>query len=288
LSVRIEANGRRFWFDVDGPALVPDGPTMRERPTVLLLHGGPGSFDHSYFKPDFARLAEAAQIVYLDLPGHGRSDHGDAESWTFESCADGVRDFCRGVGLERPVVYGHSLGGMVAMVLAARHPDLPSAVVLQSAPGRFDLPALVEELRRLGGDEVALTAARVYGGDSESVTDEAWARCWKLFGPHVVEGDERSRGVLNADLNVHALPLLAEFDALDRVGAIACPTLVCTGELDPAFPPRAARELAVAIPDARLEVLPDAGHFPWKDVPDRYWPLLLDFVGKARDRAPVM
>jgi pimeloyl-ACP methyl ester carboxylesterase len=74
LSVRIEANGRRFWFDVDGPALVPDGPTMRERPTVLLLHGGPGSFDHSYFKPDFARLAEAAQIVYLDLPGHGRSD----------------------------------------------------------------------------------------------------------------------------------------------------------------------------------------------------------------------
>jgi pimeloyl-ACP methyl ester carboxylesterase len=288
LSVRIEANGRRFWFDVDGPALVPDGPTMRERPTVLLLHGGPGSFDHSYFKPDFARLAEAAQIVYLDLPGHGRSEHGDATSWTFESCADGVHDFCEAAGIDRPVVCGHLLGGMVAMVLAAAYPELPGGLVLQSAPGRFDVPALVEELSKLGGDDVAVTAARVYGGDSESVTDEEWARCWKLFGPRVVEGDEKSRRVLNADLNVHALPVLGEFDALDRVGAIACPTLVCTGELDPVFPPRAARELADAIPDARLDVLPGAGHFPWKDVPDRYWPLLLDFVGKARDHAPVM
>ena len=113
---------------------------MRERSTVLLLHGGPGSFDHSYFMPDFARLAEVAQVVYLDLPGHGRSDHGDAESWTFESCADGVRDLCEAVGLEHPVVYGHSLGGMVAMVLAARHPELPGALVLQSARGGSTSP----------------------------------------------------------------------------------------------------------------------------------------------------
>jgi proline iminopeptidase len=67
----VEVKGTRLWFDVDGPALVPDGPRMRERPTVVLLHGGPGSFDHSYFnfKPDFARLSQAAQVVYLDLRG---------------------------------------------------------------------------------------------------------------------------------------------------------------------------------------------------------------------------
>ena len=45
----MEVNGTRLWFDVDGPALVPDGPAMLERPTVVLLHGGPGSYDHSYF-----------------------------------------------------------------------------------------------------------------------------------------------------------------------------------------------------------------------------------------------
>ena len=43
---------------------------------VVLLHGGPGSFNHTYFKPEFARLPEVAQVVYLDLYGHGRSDWG--------------------------------------------------------------------------------------------------------------------------------------------------------------------------------------------------------------------
>ena len=82
--MHIDVNGTRLWFDVDGPALVPDGSEMRQRPTVVLVHGGPGSFDHSYFKPDFARLAEHAQVVYLDLRGHGRSDWGDAAAWSFE------------------------------------------------------------------------------------------------------------------------------------------------------------------------------------------------------------
>jgi pimeloyl-ACP methyl ester carboxylesterase len=56
--MHVEVNGTRLWFDVDGPALAPEGPEMRERPTVVLLHGGPGSFDPSYFKPDFARLTQ--------------------------------------------------------------------------------------------------------------------------------------------------------------------------------------------------------------------------------------
>ncbi|TMK76532.1 MAG: hypothetical protein E6G45_12990 [Actinobacteria bacterium] len=72
--MQIDLNGTRLWFDVDGPALVPDGNEMRQRPTVVLVHGGPGARDHSYFKPDFAPLVEHAQVVYLDLRGHGRSN----------------------------------------------------------------------------------------------------------------------------------------------------------------------------------------------------------------------
>ena len=48
--MQVEVKGLRLWFDVDGPPLVPDGAEMRERPTVVLLHGGPGGYDHSYFK----------------------------------------------------------------------------------------------------------------------------------------------------------------------------------------------------------------------------------------------
>ena len=71
--MQVEVNGTRLWFDVDGPALVPDGSQMRQRPTVVLIHGGPGSYDHSYFKPGFTPLTERAQVVYLDLRDHGRS-----------------------------------------------------------------------------------------------------------------------------------------------------------------------------------------------------------------------
>ena len=102
--MQIDVNGMRLWFDVDGPAVVPDGSEMRQRPTVVLVHGGPGSFDHSYFKPDFARLAEHAQVVYLDLRGHGRSDWGEAAAWSFEACADDVRVFCDTIGIARSIL----------------------------------------------------------------------------------------------------------------------------------------------------------------------------------------
>jgi pimeloyl-ACP methyl ester carboxylesterase len=66
----------RLFVDVSGPALVPDGGAMRERPTVVMLHGGPG-IDHSPFKqPIFSPLTEIAQVIYYDQRGHGRSDRG--------------------------------------------------------------------------------------------------------------------------------------------------------------------------------------------------------------------
>src|SRR4051812_2028339 len=96
--MRVTVNGTRLWFDVDGPALVPDADRMRERPVLLLLHGGPGGYDHSYFKPWFGVLTESMQVVYLDLREHGRSDRGDPAGWTFQACADDVRAFCDTVG----------------------------------------------------------------------------------------------------------------------------------------------------------------------------------------------
>jgi proline iminopeptidase len=170
---------------------------------------------------------------------------------------------------------------MVALVYAAHHPGHASALVLQSAMGRFDLGRVVEGFRRAGGDEVAAVVERVYGGASRSVTPEEWAPCWKLFGPWVPGEQERGRTVMNVELNAPGLELMQSFDILGQLSAVDCPTLVCVGGLDPITPLAAAREIADALPEARLEVLEGAGHFPWKDVPDRYWPLLIEFVTTA-------
>lgn len=276
--MHIEANGTRLWFDVDGPVLLPNGPEMRERPTVVLIHGGPGSYDHSYYKPDFDRLAEVAQVVYLDLRGHGRSSWGEPTAWTFDVCADDVRAFCDTVGITRPIVFGHSMGGFVAMLYGARHPGHAAALVLQSTHARTDLKRLVEGFRRFGGDEVAALAERSYGGDP--VSEKEWERVFAVFGPKVPSTDELARRIRNLELREHGMDLFRAFDAVPRLADIACPTLVSVGELDPVTPVAAAQELYDALPAglARLEVLKGAGHFTWKDDPDTYWPLLIEFV----------
>jgi pimeloyl-ACP methyl ester carboxylesterase len=275
--MHIDVNGTRLWFDVEGPSWVPDGEQMRERPAVVLLHGGPGSFDHSYFKPDFGRLAKAAQVVYLDLRDHGRSAWGNPGDWSYEICADDVRAFCDTLGLVRPIVHGHSMGGFIAMLYGARHPGHARALVLDSTAGRFDIPRMVEHFRQLAGDEVGRTIEREYG--TGPVTAEEWAACWRLFGP----GPVRSRAIVNAALNQRYLPLMGRFNALDQLVRIACPTLVCAGSLDPAITPAIARELAAALPPglAHLEIVEGAGHFPWLGAPERYWPVLEQFVNRV-------
>ena len=84
--MKVFVNGVRLFFDVEGARLVPDGPVMREKPTLLLLHGGPG-FDHSIYKPAYSALADVAQIIYLDHRGNGRSEDGRAKPGTWRSGA---------------------------------------------------------------------------------------------------------------------------------------------------------------------------------------------------------
>ncbi len=280
--MQVEVNGTLLWFDVDGFGLVPEGAEMRERPKVVLLPGGPGSFDHSYFKPDFSRLASAVQVVYLDLRGHGRTAWGSPAEWTFELCADDLRAFCDTLGVVKPIVFGHSLGGFVAYVYAAPHPGHAAAFVLQSTCACFNLPRIVEAFRRKGGEEVAEIVARSYQGDP-SVTAEEWSRCWDLFGPWVPREQEKARTLVNQELNAPGLKAMLQFDVRDQLGQVTRPALVCVGELDPNTPVEAAREIVQALPQdlAELAVLEDAGHVPWRDVPDRYWALVTGFIGRA-------
>jgi pimeloyl-ACP methyl ester carboxylesterase len=276
--MQIEVNGTRLWFDVDGPALVPNGEQMRARPTVVLVHGGPGSYDHSYFKPHFAPLAGAAQVVYLDLRDHGRSARHRPDDWSFEVCADDVRAFCDATGIDRPVVLGHSMGGIVAMLYGARHPGHAGALILQSTMARLDVGRLVEGVRGVAGDDVAELARRDYSGDP--VTDAEWARVFAAFGPGVPSQPELARRVRNPDVGEPGMELLRRVDVVDQLASIVCPTLVCVGELDPITPVAAAQEILDALPPGigRLDVIEGAGHFPWLDAPGRYWSCIDAFV----------
>jgi pimeloyl-ACP methyl ester carboxylesterase len=279
--MHVDVNGTRLWFDVDGAALVPDGARMRERPTLILVHGGPGGFDHSYFKPYFARLAAQAQVIYVDLRDHGRSARHDPADWTFEVCADDLRGFCDVLGIARPVVLGHSMGGFVAMLYGARHPGHAGALILQSTMAKFDLGRLVAGFRSVAGGVVAGLAEREYGGDP--VTDEEWATVFAAFGPNVPSEQELARRIRNPELGAAAEGPFQRFDVVECLASISCPTMVCVGQLDPVTPVPAAEEIVEALPPetGRLEMIEGAGHFPWLDRPDLYWPLIATFVAEA-------
>ena len=122
--MHVLVNGVRLFFDVEGAKLVPNGPAMREKPTLILLHDGPG-FDHSIYKPAYSALAETAQIIYLDHRGNGRSEDGPKEGWNLAQWADDVRAFCDVLGIVKPIVLGASFGGMVALAYATRIRSIP-------------------------------------------------------------------------------------------------------------------------------------------------------------------
>lgn len=280
--MHLTVNGTRLWFDVDGPALVPAGGTMRTRPTIVLVHGGPGGFDHSYFKPAFGRLSTVAQVIYLDLRGHGRSEWGDPVAWTFETCADDLRAFCDALEIARPIVLGHSMGGFVAMSYGARHPGHAAALILVGTTARNDLARLVEGFRRVAGDDVVEIARRVYGAGPR-VTPEEWGLCFAAFGPTVPTADELARGIQNLELGPHGMELLHALDLTDELGRIDVPTLVTVGELDPVTPVEASQELVDGLRPGlgRLEVIPGAGHFPWLDQPEPFWEQVTRFVAEV-------
>jgi len=276
--MQIDVNGARLWFDVDGPSLVPDGATMRERPTVVLAHGGPGGYDHSYFKPHFERLTEVAQVVYLDLRDHGRSSRHRTSDWSFELAADDVRAFVDAIGIVRPVVLGHSMGGFIAMLYGIRHPGHAGGLILQGTFARFDLERLANGFRRVAGDEIAELARRDYSGDE--ISDSEWKRVYAAFGPRIPDADTLARRVRNPDVGRHGMDLMRGFDCLAELPRITSRTLVSVGALDAVAPAEGSREIADALRPGigRLDVIEGAGHFPWLDQPEVFWATIEGFV----------
>src|SRR5215510_14200669 len=159
--MRIRVNGVHLYFDVDGAALRPHGDEMHDFPTLLMLHGGPGA-DHSSYKPAFSALTDVAQVVYLDHRGNGRSDRGTPAQWNLAQWADDVRAFCDALAIEKPIVFGTSFGGMVAMAYGIRHPDHPGKLVLSSTTAKTRFDRVLAAFERLGGREVREAARRYW------------------------------------------------------------------------------------------------------------------------------
>jgi pimeloyl-ACP methyl ester carboxylesterase len=270
--MHVTVNGYRLFFDVTGPKLVPDGPRMRERPTVVLLHGGPGG-DHSTFKPTFDWLADIAQVVYLDHRGNGRSEYGDPETWILAQWGDDVRAFCETLGIEKPVVLGYSFGGMVAQAYATRHPEHPGRLILYSTTPKVDREEIYGVFERLGGTEARAVAEARWKTPNPATSAAYQQVCSPLYNRRATRNpDAFARGVRNDAVAFRFGAPDGESMRLDfreGLGRIQCPTLVVAGEDDPITPISRSALIASCLPAHLVELVrvPDAGHGIHNDDP---------------------
>jgi pimeloyl-ACP methyl ester carboxylesterase len=271
--VRVSIGDCRLYVDVEGLGLVPDGATMRQRPTLLALHGGPG-FDHTSFKPDFGTLADIAQIVYVDHRGQGRSDHCTPDTWHFAQWADDVVALCEALEIERPFVYGVSFGSMVAAHYGVRHPGHAAGLILDSTAAHADLPAIVAMFQRLGGDEAAQAAAEFWEAPDEATMARYFQVCMPLYNRRTRSDgeDAMARSLEHATFDVFTHWAFGEqrtFDLRPQLEQITSPTLVLAGTDDPITPASGAHAFVEALrPDVgSIDVFDDCGHGVWRDQP---------------------
>lgn len=269
--MKVSVRGIELFFDVDGAKLALDGPWMRDRPTVLLLHTGPG-IDHSFYKDHVGpALAESAQVVYLDLRGCGRSDWSEPEHWHFDAWVEDVRAFLDVLEIARPVVLGTAFGGSVALLLAARHPDAVGRLVLVSTAARFVQARAIAVLDRLGGPEAGEIAARYFAEPSQATFAEFLRVCVPLYTRRPLTPDSIARIQMNFELiMLWEQGASRSFDLRDEAARVRCPTLVLAGEDDPSATIAGAEELAAALPEqlVRFERFDDTGHGVFRDRPE--------------------
>ena len=277
--MRIEVNGVRLFFDVEGAKFVPDGPRMREKPTLILLHGGPG-MDHSSFKPAFSQYVDIAQVIYIDHRGNGRSDRQPRDKWTLAQWADDLRAFCDALEIEKPIVMGQSFGGFVAIAYGTRHPEHPGKLIFSStaAQGKAHVERSIELFTQFGGAEIGAMArhALTVGYDDPEFAMRWVTEAMPFYNTTpAADPEARNRGVMSSKVLMDFLGPGGEgltFDLLTDLAKVQCPTLVLGGEADPITPIESQEDIARALPRhlVRFERFADAGHGAFRDDPRAY------------------
>lgn len=280
----VEVNGARLFFDSVGAHLAFGETGPRPKPTLLVLHGGPG-FDHWGLRYFFDRFADVAQVVYLDHRGNGRSLGGagnDPTTWSLAQWGDDIRGFCDVLGIERPIVLGQSFGGMVAQSYARRHPQHAAALVFSSTAATMRLDDVLEAFEALGGAEARHAAAQFWTRATDDDIGAYLKICMPLYNKSTRDPASQG-GLFNWAVFRHfSLPAgeIWKMDLRPGLEALSVPVLVLTGETDPVTPPARSREIFdVLKPDIRsLLEIPGTGHGTFRDAPDRTEQALRAFI----------
>jgi pimeloyl-ACP methyl ester carboxylesterase len=256
----VSANGVELWVEQAG-----------EGPDVLFVSGL--ADEGACWVDQVAGLADRFRLTTFDNRGVGRSATPPGEFAIADFAADTIA-LMDALGLERVHLVGSSMGGAIAQEVALAAPERVRTLVLNGTWCRGD--RFLHEIFRSW-----IWAAQ----KADSIRDFLVAVNLWCFAPRIwnegimdgwLEAAEASPYQQSVDAFVRSAEALIRHDSADRVGAIACPTLITVGELDLVLPPRFSRELHERIAGSRLVVVPGQGHQPFQEDPAGYNALLAE------------
>ncbi|MGD9124278.1 MAG: alpha/beta hydrolase [Desulfarculaceae bacterium] len=211
------------------------------RPSLLCVHGAGGRGQG--FLPQLSGLSSEINVAAIDLPGHGQTPGPSCER--IEDYAHWLADFLQ-AGPLRPVLLGHSMGGAIAMTLALEHPGLLRGLVLVGTGAKLGvLPAILDGLLQDFAATVKMIVAYAYAPDADPLLLEQGGQNMSQIPPPVVHGD---------------FSACNHFDIRERLHDIRMPVQIIVGDQDRLSPPRYAEYLKEHLPQARLSIIPGAGH----------------------------
>ncbi len=251
------------------------------RGAPLLLIGGMGCDRHFWGKPQLQRLAEDYDVVVFDNHGIGESDVPPGPC-TIEAMADDATGLLNELDIDSVHVLGFSMGAMIALQLAARHPTAVRSLFVASGTARSDAwmkykQVFNERLLSLVPDDTAFRELRARMNLLWMFSSEFCARsdAVEQVLSRMQASDQSREGYL---WQSHALQ---RHDATAVLSQVRCPTLVVVGSEDILTPIRYAKEIAGGIPGAELRVIDGVGHAWMIEKPDVFTSCVLDFLARV-------
>jgi pimeloyl-ACP methyl ester carboxylesterase len=254
-------------------------------PALLLLHGL--GADHTTWSPVLDSLARRYTVIAPDLLGHGMSDKPRAD-YSVGGFANGMRDLLTVLGVDKATVVGHSFGGGVAMQFAYQFPERTERLVLVGSGGLGpEVSTAIRAITTTGFYQVMglLTLPGVRHAGKAGLRALARTGIKEFRDLDEVAGIYESfRDPAGRSAIRHVVRAVVDWQGqivtmADRAYLTqAMPMCVIWGEDDRVIPVSHAGHAAALAPAARVELIPDAGHFPHKDHPQRFVKILNDFI----------
>lgn len=246
---------------------------------VLIINGGPG-MNSDGFAPLAELLSESNTAIIYDQRGTGASELHElkASSMTMDLMVEDIEDLRKELGYDNWIVLGHSFGGMLAYAYAAKYPERVKAMI-QSHSGGLDLdirngPSTISRLSQTERDSLTHYSTQIRLGDDSEETNYKRALFLapaylydKSLAPKIAKRLTQGNSMINSWVWNDLVRI--RFDVSEEMKNFKKPVLVLIGENE-VVPVRLAEKAHSILPNSKLVIMPQCGHYGWLERPDIY------------------